>query len=144
MSSDPDSGTGIPATWRQFRPDPGAPRVARRFTRKFLADIGAGHQCQQMAELLVSELVTNAVVHARTTARLSVSVAGGTARIEVRDDGPGWPELREPHQSHGGYGLRLVDWMSQSWGISGGAGGKAVWFTLPLSAAIPEARQASG
>ena len=110
--------------------------MARRFSRDFLAGTGADQHRQQVAELLASELVTNAVIHVRTTARLSVSVTGSTARIEVTDDGPGQPEPRDPDPDHGGYGLWLVDWLAQSWGVNPGNGqDKTVWFTLPLSAA---------
>ncbi|HEX6523069.1 MAG TPA: ATP-binding protein [Streptosporangiaceae bacterium] len=63
-------------------------------------------------------------------------VTGGTARIEVSDDGPGIPQLREPGHDHGGYGLWLVDWLAQAWGISSrDSTGKTVWFTLPVSGA---------
>ena len=76
------------------------------------------------------------MIRARTTARLSVSVTGSTARIEVTDDGPGQPEPREPDHDHGGYGLWLVDWLARSWGVdSGNDRDKTVWFILPLSAA---------
>jgi len=110
--------------------------AAPPFSRDFLAGTGAGQHRQIVAELLVSELVTRAVTHARTTARLSVSVTGSTARIEVTDDGPGQPELRDPDPGHGGYGLWLVDWLARSWGVNTGNGqDKTVWFTLLLSAA---------
>jgi anti-sigma regulatory factor (Ser/Thr protein kinase) len=119
----------------------GTTRLRRR-SRDFLAGTGAGHHCQQVAELLVSELVTNAVTHARTTAGLSVSVTGSTARIEVTDDGPGQPELRDPDPGHGGYGLWLVDWLARSWGVNTGNGqDKTVWFTLLLfRLQLPDAR----
>jgi signal transduction histidine kinase len=75
----------------------------------------------------------NAVEHAHATARLSVSVADASARIEVSDDGPGQPTPRKPDDD-GGYGLWLVNWLAQTWGISQTGGrGKTVWFTLPLS-----------
>ncbi len=137
MSTDPELATAIPATGRSFRPGLDAPGQARWFARDFLVGAGAGERCQQVGELLVSELVTNAIMHARSTARLSVSVLGGTARIEVSDDGPGQPHLRAQPGEDGGYGLWLVDWLAQAWGIdtSGGGLGKTLWFTLPLSAA---------
>lgn len=109
--------------------------MARRCARKFLADADADRHCQHVAELLVSELVTNAVVHARTTARMSVSVTGGIARIEVSDDEPGQPVLRELDQDPGGFGLWLVEWLAESWGVIPDESGKTVWFTVPLSAA---------
>jgi anti-sigma regulatory factor (Ser/Thr protein kinase) len=114
MSSDLDLVTGIPAAGRQFRPGPALPPWRGGSPGTFLAGTGADQHCQQVAELLVSELVTNAVIHAPTTARLSVSVTGSTARIEVTDDGPGQPELRDPDPDHSGYGPWLVDWLAQS------------------------------
>jgi anti-sigma regulatory factor (Ser/Thr protein kinase) len=119
--------------------------VARRFSRDFLAGTGADQHCQQVAELLISELDTNAVIHARTTARLSVSVTGSTARIEVTDDGPGQPEPRDPDPDHGGYGLWLADRLARSWGVNTGNGhDKTVWFTLLLSPGPPPARERPG
>lgn len=96
--------------------------MARRFSRDFLAGTGADRHGQQVAELLVSELVTHAVIHARTTARLPVPVTGSTARIEVTEDGPGQPEPRDPDPGHGGYGLWLADWLAPSWGVNPGDG----------------------
>jgi serine/threonine-protein kinase RsbW len=135
MSSDLGQVTGAPATGRQFGASRRAPAVARRFTRDFLDEMGAGQWCQQAGELIVSELVTNAIVHAKSTARLWISIAGGVARIEVTDDGPGEPVLRDPGPD-GGYGLWLTDTLAQSWGVAhaiGADGGdKTVWFTVPL------------
>jgi len=111
----------------------GAPALARRFIRGYLADAGADARCQQVAELLASELVTNAVTHAWSTARLSVTVADGAARVTVTDDGPGRLSPRQPDDD-GGYGLWLVDWLARSWGWDRTADGKAVWFTAPLDA----------
>jgi anti-sigma regulatory factor (Ser/Thr protein kinase) len=129
MSSDLD----VPAAGQRYRPGLGAPAVARRFARNFLADVGASQKSQEVAELLVSELVTNAVVYARSTVRLSLSVSDGTGRIEVGDDGPGLPMPREPAPDQGGYGLWLTDRLARSWGIvAKNGGGKAVWFTVPV------------
>lgn len=120
---------------RRYRPVLRAPAMARRRAREFLAEADADRRCQQVAELLVSELMTNAVVHARTAAQLSLSVTDGIARIEVSDDDPGQPVLREPDLAPGGFGLRLVEGLAESWGIIPGENGKVVWFTVPLSAA---------
>jgi anti-sigma regulatory factor (Ser/Thr protein kinase) len=138
MSSELDQVTDAPTTGRSFSRSRTAPAVARRFVRDFLADAGANARCQQVGELLVSELVTNALVHARTSARLRVSVTDGDARVEVTDDGPGQPRLRVPGPD-GGYGLWLTDTLSRSWGVTHrddtpGSSGKTVWFTVPLAA----------
>jgi anti-sigma regulatory factor (Ser/Thr protein kinase) len=60
--------------------------------------------------------VTNAVTHAFSTARLSVTVADGLAGVTVTDDGPGRLSPRQPDDD-GGYGLWLVDWLARSWGL---------------------------
>jgi anti-sigma regulatory factor (Ser/Thr protein kinase) len=134
-SPEPDQVTGAPSTGRAFSRSRTAPAVARRFVRGFLGDAGANARCQQVGELLVSELVTNALVHARTSARMWVSVTDGVARVEVTDDGPGHPRLRVPGPD-GGYGLWLTDMLATSWGATchDDAPGKTVWFTVPLVA----------
>ena len=82
---------------------------------------------------MASELVTNALVHAKSAARLWISVADGIARIEVSDDGPGDPVLRDPGQKR----LRPVaDRHARPvLGRHPAAGdlGKTVWFTISLS-----------
>lgn len=134
MSSDLKLANGDRVTGRKLKPAGAtAPVVARRSVRQFLADAGASRRTQEIAELLVSELVTNVMEHARTTARIAVSIADGVARIEVTDDGPGEPVLREHEHDHG-YGLWLVDCLAQSWGVTRqGDHDKTVWLTLPLS-----------
>jgi len=135
MSSDLGLVNGAPATGRRFQPaGPTAPVLARRAVRRFLADAGADRRCQEVAELLASELVTNVMEHARSTARVSVSVTDGLARVEVSDDGPGEPRLRERDDNHG-YGLWLVECLAQTWGVRYREGQeKTVWLVIPLSA----------
>lgn len=136
MSSQVDEAPSVPHTGKQFSPSRNAPALARRFARGYLADAGADGRCQQIAELMVSELVTNALVHARSSARLWITLADGTARVEVTDDGPGEPALKEPGPD-GGYGLWLTDTLARSWGVihRDGSPDKTVWFTVPLTAA---------
>lgn len=123
--------TGMHASRSDFGPGRGAPALARRFIRDFLMGTGADARCRQVAELLASELVTNAVTHASSTARLSAELDDGSARIAITDDGPGRLRLREPDDG-GGYGLWLVDWLARSWGWDRTGRGKTVWFTVPL------------
>jgi anti-sigma regulatory factor (Ser/Thr protein kinase) len=134
MSADLDQATGVRITGRQLGASRHAPAVARQFTRGFLADMGASTWCQQAGELMASELVTNALVHAKSAARLWISISDGIAKIEVTDDGPGDPVLRNPGPE-GGYGLWLTDMLAQSWGVIPAAGdlGKTVWFTIALN-----------
>jgi anti-sigma regulatory factor (Ser/Thr protein kinase) len=135
MSPQLDQARRASATGRWFSPSRNAPALARRFARGYLADAGADARCQHITELLVSELVTNALVHAHSTARLWITLTDGTARVEVTDDGPGEPTLKDPGPD-GGYGLWLTDMLASFWGVARAAGGpaKTVWFAVPLTA----------
>ena len=84
------------------------------------------------AELLVSELVTNAVVHAGTPVDIVVSVvADATLQVEVSDGSGGLPTNRPGTQlSSRGRGLPLLDALSDCWGVRSTNGGKTVWFQL--------------
>jgi PAS domain S-box-containing protein len=88
-------------------------------------------------QLLVSEVVTNAVRHGGARmgehVDLRVSLTADDVRLEVRDPGPGFNELAPAlpeADSGGGYGLYLVDLYSTAWGVSAGEG-TCVWFELP-------------
>jgi anti-sigma regulatory factor (Ser/Thr protein kinase) len=83
------------------------------------------------AELLVSELATNAVMHAHTPMRVSVWRRHGHLRFEVRDDDPTPPhEVTPEPMATGGRGMMLVDTMSLEWGVNGNDRGKTIWFEL--------------
>jgi anti-sigma regulatory factor (Ser/Thr protein kinase) len=90
------------------------------------------------ATLLVSEIVTNAVRHAGLHAsdRISVSVRhdDGYVVIEVADPGSGFPEgVQTADRATGGWGLLLLDRLSDGWGIDEGPGGRTVvWFRVAL------------
>ncbi|ROQ70602.1 anti-sigma regulatory factor (Ser/Thr protein kinase) [Streptomyces sp. 840.1] len=86
----------------------------------------------QVAELLLSELVTNALVHTDEGAVVAVSVAPRKLRVEVRDFVPGMPVSHAPNADDGthGRGLILVESLADAWGISPKALGKVVWFEL--------------
>jgi len=83
------------------------------------------------AELLVSELVTNAVLHARSETRVTIEHAGATVRISVHDTSPTQPRLRElGPESVTGRGLLLVDRIARRWGVDSDGDGKSVWFEV--------------
>ncbi|WP_188295454.1 SpoIIE family protein phosphatase [Streptomyces sp. CBMA156] len=91
------------------------------------------------AELLSSELVTNAIRHtdrdAMFTARLyrEPEAAGGRARlrVEVEDESDLWPTRRTPgEQASSGRGLMLVEALADSWGVEPRGSGKRMWFEL--------------
>lgn len=83
------------------------------------------------AELLVSEIVTNALVHAGTDVEVSFSFVDGGLRIEVSDGSPHPPSPRSYGPSAGtGRGLLLLEEMVDAWGVEFADHGKTVWFTL--------------
>jgi anti-sigma regulatory factor (Ser/Thr protein kinase) len=125
-----------PAARNRFGPGPAAPSRARRFARDVLTRHGADEEALERADLLVSELVTNAVVHAGTPVSLSVAVVDGTAHVEVQDGGAGEVTPRNPGDGPGrpgGYGLWLVESLSDSWGVERSHPiGKKIWLRLSL------------
>jgi anti-sigma regulatory factor (Ser/Thr protein kinase) len=83
-------------------------------------------------DLLVSEVVTNAVLYARTDVEVAVQADADMVSVEVRDYGPGVPTPRVPSDAgSGGWGLQLVGAVSERWGVSPAHPGKVVWFRLP-------------
>jgi anti-sigma regulatory factor (Ser/Thr protein kinase) len=110
----------------------GSVRLARQVTRDVLARWRLAHM-EDTAVLLVSELVTNAVRHARDTHAIALDLEIGEAwlRIEVQDADPRWPHRRIPGRfDESGFGLVLVDGLAAKWGVRETATGKAVWAEL--------------
>ncbi|MFF1647398.1 ATP-binding protein [Streptomyces sp. NPDC058240] len=91
-----------------------------------------GTEPAQVAELLLSELVTNALIHTGHGAVVTVSVAPAKLRVEVRDFVSGLPLSYVPNADDGthGRGLFLVRSLADAWGVSAHALGKVVWFEL--------------
>ena len=87
-------------------------------------------------ELLVSEVVTNGLVHGDSDVHVSVRRYPDRVRVEVRDSDP-HPALavtvpREEDQAEGGRGLVIVSALASAWGNSPSGRGKTVWFELPV------------
>jgi hypothetical protein len=125
---------GIPpqdvAEWH-LRLDPAQVRTARALTRTQLASWNLDHLCDR-AELLVSELVTNALRVAGNEVQLRL-MRVDKLLVEVSDDDHNLPQLRRADpDDEAGRGLALVSNLSQRWGTSRKAVGKVVWFELPL------------
>ncbi|WP_442805053.1 ATP-binding protein, partial [Streptomyces luteogriseus] len=127
-----------------------APGAARALVRAALAEWtglglpGAEHLTDRLADdatLVVSELVTNAVVHAGTDVEMECRLEGDTPDtaalvVEVSDHHPSRaPRGSEPETPHDtpeyGRGLRLVGALSEAWGITYRTGRKTVWARLP-------------
>lgn len=112
-------------------PVPSSSGQARRIVRDSLAGLNGGFI--ETAELVTSELVSNAVLYARTTIRLGICLDGDLLRIEVRDGSPALPQVKEYGlDATTGRGLRLVGTLSERWGTEVTAQGKAVWCELRL------------
>jgi hypothetical protein len=106
--------------------------AARRYVREQLERCQAAG-VEASAELGVSELVTNAVLHGRTPFTVAVRRTADGVRIEVSDRSPLPPQVRRLSTfASTGRGLRLVAAVSSTWGIVAVApedgGGKTVWF----------------
>lgn len=83
------------------------------------------------AVLLVSEVVTNAVLHARTEVMLTMRRVGSGVRIEVSDGSALPPSMRwHSDTSTTGRGLRMLDLLADAWSAESTATGKTVWFTV--------------
>ncbi|MET8679798.1 ATP-binding protein [Streptomyces sp. NPDC004647] len=86
-------------------------------------------------QLLVSELVTNALRHARGPVRFNMCVRDDALRCEVEDVAPAEPLRREAGEdAEGGRGLQLLELLADGWGSCRTATGKTTWFTLRLTA----------
>jgi anti-sigma regulatory factor (Ser/Thr protein kinase) len=108
---------------------PEAVRLARRFTEGLLEDWP--EPARNVAVLLVSELATNAVLHARTPFGLTITADGPRVRVAVADGSLGAPVLKDfGPEAITGRGIRLVDSLSQRWGTERREDGKTVWFEL--------------
>ncbi len=112
---------------------PGAsssPHAARTVLREWLADEGCGHLDDEGA-LLVSELVTNAVVHGGEPIRLSLCRSNGTVRVEVFDSSAVLARRGDVHSNgSGGRGLQIVESLASEWGSDAVDGGKITWACL--------------
>ena len=91
----------------------------------------------EIAELLTSELVTNALIHTNYDALLTATVGPRGLRVEVRDFVGRRPRLRVPNPDSGthGRGMILVQSLADAWGVRVHGVGKAVWFELDGGAA---------
>ena len=109
---------------------------ARRALRELLRQWGRPGS-SEIAELLTSELVTNALVHTDRDAVLTATVSPRGLRVEVRDFVGRRPRLRAPIADDGthGRGLVLVESLADAWGVRAHGVGKAVWFELNGGAA---------
>ena len=112
-----------------YDPRPDAAAEARAEVRRQLEGWGLVAQ-SDTAELLVSELVTNALIHAGSRLRLTLWAAHGVLRCEVSDASRRLPEVLRAGTAESGRGMFLVDALSRRWGCHQDGPGKTVWFEL--------------
>lgn len=127
----PDAGCHGPSApaeaARSFSRSDRAPRDARHFVVDTLQQWGEAALAYDAA-MVVTELATNAVVHARTDFTVTVSPVADAVRISVRDgrSAPG-PDLRALLVSAAGHGLGLVAAVARHWAAEELPDGKRVW-----------------
>ncbi len=127
----PSGGDGLE---REFPPEP----LSAPAARKFVLGLGWSDDSDINIRLatVVSEIVTNAILHAQTPFTVSVSPDPRAIRVEVTDGSPSFPTKRtyDPTQPTG-RGLAIVDAMADRWGVATEPSGKTVWFELERNGA---------
>lgn len=134
-------------TWEQSQtlllpPDPSSPQRARDFVAAAL-EVWGSAELREQARLLTSELVTNAVMHART--EVTVTVLRDDVRQAVRVTVGDGSEVAPRRRAYGalattGRGIAMVVAAANDFGIDIQPGGKAVWFELPIPSGPRRAR----
>jgi anti-anti-sigma factor len=125
------SQSPVAASRRDYiNPDRNAPGVARAAVDEFCTEHGVVGG--DAAQLIASELVTNAVVHAGTPIELTLRLVSPLLHIAVRDGGDGYVKIPDivDESSISGRGLLLVDAMATAWGSVIPQRGKVVWATV--------------
>ncbi|MGH8957639.1 MAG: ATP-binding protein [Acidimicrobiia bacterium] len=114
---------------RSFPPESRSASAARKFV------LGAGWSDDDDVNLrlatVVSEIVTNAILHARTAFLVTVLTTGETIRVAVRDKSADLPIRRLYHDLQPtGRGLQIIEALADRWGVAKEPEGKTVWFEL--------------
>ena len=126
--------TSVPDASRRFAGAIDDPRRARRFVEAALSD-WARDDIVDSCLLVVGELTTNAIRHARSDFTVSLTRAEDAIEITVGDSSDRQPQVRDPDVAEiGGRGLRIVDAIATRWGHHVVDGGKLVWAHVPTGA----------
>ncbi|MEV0264236.1 ATP-binding protein [Streptomyces sp. NPDC050617] len=128
-----------------FAPHRRSPGLARAALRNRLQEWGIGGEVADAAELLLSELVANAVKAsaepggAGRDVGVRFTLAAGRLRVEAVDGGDGWPVLNQAEgDDECGRGLAVVAALADAWGVAPHEAGKAVWAELTVTnSAVP-------
>jgi anti-sigma regulatory factor (Ser/Thr protein kinase) len=115
-----------------------APAIARAAISGLCEDLRLDGSLRQMVVLLISEVVSNAVLHSSGPAEAPITVTANVTEdafhVTVTDAGEGFvPSGRDPERVEGGYGLYLVEKAASRWGVET-TSPTTVWFELPLTA----------
>jgi anti-sigma regulatory factor (Ser/Thr protein kinase) len=119
--------------------DAGAPARARAAVSAWCEPLAVSSASRQALVLLVSELVSNAVLHAKAPLEspiaLTARLGEDSVHVSVSDAGEGFvPRPRDPARLSDGYGLFLLDKIASRWGVDA-SGSTNVWFELPRGGA---------
>jgi two-component sensor histidine kinase len=115
----------------RFGPELSSATDARRFVENELRPAGAGETTLSHAQLVVTELVTNAARHAQSAVDVTIAGEGGRVRLEARDDSTALPIAPPVDMGTRHRGLQLIEDMSEGWGVDvRGDDGKIVWCEL--------------
>jgi anti-sigma regulatory factor (Ser/Thr protein kinase) len=113
-------------------PEPASATRARRLARDRLTVLCTPDMLETVS-LLVTELVTNAILHARTPLRLVIEAHPDRVRICVEDSSPQQPEVHHyGTDAVTGRGLALVEQLASSWGVDTTLTGKVVWCEIMI------------
>ena len=127
--------TDLNVTRCALEPDAASPAIAREAVKGALQASHA-EPLRDDAVLLVSEVVTNAVIHAHTPLRLFVQDRPHVVRVEVEDGSTDLPTQKHPAPRsrdamlESGRGLELLEKVADAWGVESRKTGKVVWFEL--------------
>jgi anti-sigma regulatory factor (Ser/Thr protein kinase) len=124
----------------ELPPEASSAAAARAALRSLLLDasIQVDQQSLDRVLLLTSEVVTNAILHARTPMRLTAGVDGHQVVVRVYDGLPVVPRRRAYRQDAGtGRGMHLVEALADDWGVEQSAAGKCVWFAIAVNSSAP-------
>lgn len=117
---------------------PEAVPEARRAVRRVLTERGTPDESVAVAELLVSELVTNAVKYGEPPIWLLLELRPGLIHASISDTSTSLPTRRDPTPvSEGGRGLLVLDALAGAWGAATADAGKYLWFDLPVPLPTP-------
>jgi CheY-like chemotaxis protein len=120
---------GLHVARAEFGSGTTSPAQARRFARGVLSD--ETEELVETVELLLTEMVTNAVVHAGSSTTVSVGLLEDHVHVQVHDRVPAAVQARRPDEdAESGRGLLLVEALARSWGSAPFADGKIVWFDV--------------